>query len=394
MITPRLLELLHMSNVFGQTAPMLQPQIPPIGIGNVLPAQGGIPGRMPFPQQVPEQQIPIQPMQPYAPIPEPTYPEFKPETRMGEAFTQGVGQMPLRENFKPSGMRKLAGVVAGLGAGSPASAYQTSSGIMDAPFIDASSDWATKQDLLTKAATIEDAQNRNQENAGISKYGKDVSLRGQKVIEQNNLMKNEVAKKANEIRAAVAKDKNWVLDTDETGKYILINKATGQKVNTGVRSDTPGFEEMERIKQEHAIERIKQQGTESQETKATAPGENTKYIIRQDETGQFVLIPTTPGKGAATGTGTMGKPTGVNSQVPTQQKAALANAITKAQITHSDGFVYANGKITTTLKKPGSAWTKAGNDAIDAARQRVEDEFKKIGASSTTAPKPDPLGIR
>lgn len=371
MVNPNLLKFLHMANVFGQNPeparPFLQPQLPTPA--PIAPTDVSLPVA-----NIPED------------LPDPRMGTFTPQNQMGEQFIQGLNSAPLRESYRPSTMRKIAGVVAGLGAASPEQAYRTSSGIMEAPYAEAQGDWKEKQDLLTKAAAMEDAANRYGEQNVINKYGKDVILHGQNVTARKNEQANAIAQAKQKLATFIANKPHVELVKGD--KYWMAHDTTTNKLeSTGMPTGAMTEEEAIKLKGSiagaNALAVARQQGANAIATKQTAPGENTKYVVKQDETGQFVLIPTTPG-GTVSGTGTMGKPTGVNPQVPTQQRAALANAITKAQIKYPKAFVTATGgRITTALKSPGLF---GGNkEDIDNARKMIEDEFARISAPSSTA---------
>jgi hypothetical protein len=380
MVNPNFLNFMRMSNVFGQNpspaAPFIRPQIP-----QAAPLQ-----------EMPVADIPDEPM-PYDP--QADLDSFVPQTRMSQEFNENLNSRPNEDTYKAPLLRKILGIVAGTVEGynkkSPAAGFDTAHGIINQPIHDKMEDWKSRQDLLTKATQMEDVNNRAAQTAKLSEVQKKLLAQGQTDLR----LKNERGNKVAEAKLALA---NFIankphIDMVKGDKFWMAHDTTTNKlISTGIPTGLLTEAEAIAMRGKNALDVAKQHGANAVATKGTAPGENTKYTIKQDETGQYVLIPTTPG-GTISETGAMGKPTGVNPQVPTQIQAALENAAIKAQIKYSGAFI--KGAGIPKLKPPGFMGDSAD---VAAARKMIEDEISKIGTSSVTNPTskklPDPGGLR
>jgi len=300
MITPNLLQFLRRSN-FGPTPtnPYLQPQIPMPQMGQMPEQQ--MPIQSPIQEPMPGMNIPDEPT-PYDPNAD--LASFVPKTQMSEAFNQGLGSMPQRQNFQPSGWRKAAGVFAGLGADSPANAFLVSRGIMDEPFNRAQGDWKEKQDLLTKATQMEDLNNRAAQTAKLGEVQKKLTAQGQEDTRLKNERANKVAE--NKLKLADWVAKNPHIEWKKTGEYwTAMNPATGQGTQTKFKTGDMTEQELEAMKQKGRMAVVGAQ-------QVGATERNTARIA-----GDIAL------KSTPTGT----DPNAANSQIERGEKAEIARLV-------------------------------------------------------------------
>src|SRR6266850_5889308 len=101
---------------------------------------------------------------------------YNPSNTAMNALVGSIQDIPRREQYQPSKMRKLGSVIGGLGSGvstefgdfgpmgirtNPKAAFEMSEAIADKPFHEAVEDWSTKIKPLEVAAQREEFGNRN-----------------------------------------------------------------------------------------------------------------------------------------------------------------------------------------------------------------------------------------
>jgi hypothetical protein len=138
-----LLAALRMTNAFGQpqlTQPPAQPAQQPI--------------KLPTAQD--SAQLSAQPAQPGAEQPdtENPYDLYKPQTKLTNQYSQGIQQMPQREQYPPGVLRRIAASLVGASGD-----INASDRVMDKPYDEAMNSWKTRQEALRYGMSNEASAN-------------------------------------------------------------------------------------------------------------------------------------------------------------------------------------------------------------------------------------------
>jgi len=218
---------------------------------------------------------------------------YSPETQATEQFNDLLGQYP--ERNKPGFFRKL---MAGM-AGDDQAEVES---IRHAPFYRELEDWKNKMVPSTTAMTNERLGNTNSRMAAsqlLSQETRDAQLNRQ--VDRDDVLRrqgeerlsqaDDRIKQANqrmEIARAVAKGGQLV--TDNTGSYMVYRDGSKAPVDLSLLSQ----EELEDLRQDNALERIKAQGRETRDTQSERPGNRdrlrTEVIEDPDNPGKKILV--------------------------------------------------------------------------------------------------------
>ena len=296
------LEFLRQRNIFGG---------PPV-IGNDLPQQGGITGRMPYdpnsaamgmqfpgveatppPVNIPGtmgvgQEMPtpppgIDPMFSVGPF-EPQQYDFRED--IGPTPSQGMdaGQR-MRELYTPSDeasrkfeemidqypQEKRPGWLRGIGsllqeyAYGPKVAQQTRDSWRSEPI----EDWKNKIAPMQQAATNERYQNVNERTMAYQQMATELRERAQIAKEKNDERKAMIQQQRADIYAYKARNPGKKFFMPKGGNVQVFDPATGETTDTGI--PTGSMTDLDRLEltQEQALERIGETGAQARETEQT-----------------------------------------------------------------------------------------------------------------------------
>ena len=186
--------------------------------------------------------------------------QFPPRTAAQQAYTGALGQMPQRT--EPSGLRKIAGAMAGLGAGvspvgiaggqvvgmryNPQAQMQAQEQVANAPYHQQMQDWQMRTGMLERGAREEDLSNRNQRmmiEQQIERERKAAADKQKQWYDEqrtkNAADRTEAYKRRIEVYEHIAKggtlqtDRNgdvYMVYKDGTNKYVDISKFTPEEI--------------------------------------------------------------------------------------------------------------------------------------------------------------------
>jgi hypothetical protein len=184
---------------------------------------------------------------------------YQPSNTAQTAYSSALGQMPQRSDFQPSKFQRIAAILAGMGTGRPAgvvggqpigfegnpqAAYQTSSGILNAPYNQAMGDWQAKTKEMAIPAQMEQSQNLGQRQIAENILLREQYQRKQDEVERENLVKDKDAQQKIEISNNRAEayifsknNPDWKAEEQKGGNLIFVNpKDPSQVYDTGYSS--------------------------------------------------------------------------------------------------------------------------------------------------------------
>lgn len=251
---------------------------------------------------------------------------YNPSTHAMDAYLGAAQNMPQRDNYQPSRMRKIGAVIAGIGAGSgpaavvggspigfrgdPKSAYQVSSSIADAPFQEATEDWARNLHPLQAAAQQEEMRNRNDRTFAEQTIQRDInSMRERRLAKEGE---KKLGQKDEQLRIADYRAKaydwdkrhpNWMKVALPGQTLKFVNPDNPNEVfDTKWPTDMMTDEEKINLKAKHTMEEIEKRGkigidtvnahgVQTRETKTTPAagiGPTNEETVVTDKSGAVV----------------------------------------------------------------------------------------------------------
>jgi hypothetical protein len=314
------LEYLRQQNIFGSRPPM---------IGNDLPSQGGITGRMPLPPG-PNTQMDINfggadPTQ-YMPPPmfdadtdyltnlnQPTFgptdmpdPQsfqaegytprepisstpsemdagarmrelYQPQTESTDRFNQMINQYPQEE--KPSWLRRIGAMVVDYSKGSRAGQE-----FFNEPYDRKITEWKNKIGPAQQSANLERYENVNQRTLAYNQIAAELREKAQIAKEKNDTRNAEIRQQRADIYEFKATHPNWKIMMPKGGNIVAINPMTGETHDTGIPTGSMTDLDKLTLGQENALERIGATGEQARETEGVRQaGRETLVGMRGEE---------------------------------------------------------------------------------------------------------------
>lgn len=187
---------------------------------------------------------------------------YHPSTRFSDMYAQSLGQMPNREDYQPSGLRKIGAVLAGIASNNPA---QTSNQLASLPFTTAMSDWGQKTKNLEQAAELENRKNVNERTLALGTIQRAIQEKRANTYEDKTQaairtanqnaetarMRAETAAKRADVYAKIAR--GGVIKQDKKGNYFIVYK-DGTTESTDLQGWSAG--ELESLKTQGHLQEI------------------------------------------------------------------------------------------------------------------------------------------
>lgn len=107
---------------------------------------------------------------------------YHPSNTATDAYTQQLNAMPSRSNYKPTGMQRVLASVAGLGAKNGAEAFNTSRGIINAPYNEAEQDWEARTKAFGEGSRLEEAGNKDKRALAEKQIDQEITAAKEKDI--------------------------------------------------------------------------------------------------------------------------------------------------------------------------------------------------------------------
>ena len=295
---PDILQFLRMQNLFH----------PPVG--NDLPSQGGITGRLPIPPDgngVPPE-MPYQGIPPYTGIspdgtgampdvqggfnvPPPTSAPmesapydagkrmqelYTPEHEANDRYTELMNAYPNREDWHPGKLRRIGGALMAVASGLPqgrgmnfykANTQGIDSGVkfMDQPFLDKQEDWKAQIVPAGQAATNERYMNANERSLANQTVNSELRQHQIDVQEENYNRRNNAAEGRLKLNQWKAQHPNAKFDF--SGPTVKVgDPATGRVFDTGVQTGNMSEIDKLNLQGDMRLEQIGATGDEARKT--------------------------------------------------------------------------------------------------------------------------------
>jgi len=314
-------------------------------------------------------------------------------------------EVPNRENFQPSMMRKIAAFTAGLGGNSPMGMWggvpvglqSDNSGldlqdtILNQPYNKAVADFKLKLDPITEAAKLEGSRNTTNRMIGSDILRDERERTKLAETERKNKETEAATKQRIDISRSRAesytKAKEWAMQhptyegkTDKDGKLVYINKTNPNdivqtNIDTGDLSDI----EKSELNFRNAMSLVSARGEETRNTnKDKAETGNWTLFNTKDEAGKdiTVRINNATGEVKPVDVGKLVKPSGGSNppkpEPPTQDRVRVINKANEVKLLHPEWTKYITIKDgNVEVKSPGGMMsggpTKEVYDQIVAA---------------------------
>lgn len=296
---PTWLENLRLQNIFG-----------PPQMGNDLPSQGGITGRMPIPpdmggmgglgdllKQMPMPGMPPPQQQPAMPPGMPPMPPpmqgpqqggmppmgggggrtpmdvmaemaklYQPETEASDRYNELISQYPQRQ--RPGWLRVIGATLADMYGRGPAAGQE----VIEGNFNRQQEDWKNQIGPAQQAANLERYNNANERQMAHQTLSNQLRAEADNERARNNEVKAGISQQRADIYAFKAKNPNLRIIIPKGGNVQTLNPQTGETQDTGI--PTGSLTEMDKITltQENAIERIRETGGEQRATEEVRQG--------------------------------------------------------------------------------------------------------------------------
>lgn len=299
---PNFLEYLRQQNIFG---------VPPL-MGNDLPQQGGITGRMSLPpgpntmMDVMGAADPTQFMPPpqfdadtsylanlnqptfgsmninrppssemdinqfTQPIPNPDEMNagqrmgelYNPKTEATDRFNELARQYPQAKD--PSWLRRIGSMVVDYTKGGRAGQE-----FYERPHTQAVEDWKNQVSPAYQAASLERYENVNQRTTAYNQISAELREKAQQAKERNDERNAQIRQQRADVYAFKATHPNWKIMMPKGGNIIAINPQTGESHDTGI--PTGSMTDLDRInlQGEQRLDQIAATGEETRETEQT-----------------------------------------------------------------------------------------------------------------------------
>jgi hypothetical protein len=289
---PSFLEMLRMSNIFN----------PQNMIGNDLPSQGGISGRMALPEpnfsdmfnrrgpvnpmgDISQGQAPTspyilnaaQPTPPTPPMsPSPGAPEsispsdriaqamreaYQPRTESTERFDELLKQYPNRDEYKPSLLRRIGAALSAFGPGG----QQAGMEFLNRPLTEKMTDWQSQIGPAQSAANLERQENINNRTLAYQTVSAQLRAESDAHKAQMDETKAQIAQQRANIYEFKARNPNLKFDFSSPN-VMVANPITGEIKDTGIPTGSLSDADKMALGQEQALERIETTGEQARET--------------------------------------------------------------------------------------------------------------------------------
>lgn len=415
---PNFLEYLRQQNIFG---------VPPL-MGNDLPQQGGITGRMSLPpgpntmMDVMGAADPTQFMPPpqfdadtnylaniqqptfgstditqspsgmdisqfTQPIPNPDEMDagrrmgelYNPKTEATDRFNELARQYPQAKD--PSWLRRIGAMVVDYTKGGKAG-----QDFYERPHTRAVEDWKNQVSPAYQAASLERYENVNNRTVAYNQISAELREKAQQAKDKNDTRNAEIRQQRADIYAFKATHPNWKIMMPKGGNIIAINPQTGESQDTGI--PTGSMTDLDRInlQGEQRLDQIAATGEQTRETEGVRQaGREAAIRARGEETRK--TRETVPGGSAA------GKPL-----LPTQVKVDQYNKARQLMNSRPDlaKYIQVTGTNEFTIAKPGTNfWGKPSgptpneySEIINAIYGTIPQGQGKGGRGSMAGPGP------
>jgi hypothetical protein len=279
---------------------------------------------------------------------------FAPDTTFRDRLMQVLGEMPLRENYQPTGMDKLRSALLTVGSGGPAgmwggipvgykanpNALGIQQALLDQPYDRAVDDFNTKLKPIEVGANLESEANKEKRLFEYQSEGRKIQ-QGQ--LDRQTKRDEELARSAESrenmqsLRFGLdkwkAENPNGRVVAVRGGNVVLVNPQTGQITDTGVDSGTmtdvdrmnmqvENANNLEELRQGNRLEAIAASGAESRATRQTptaaqsetaeSPTARRARLVNK----AMDIINQNPAMSEFFQLDTMGRPTGIMTERP------------------------------------------------------------------------------
>jgi len=371
---PNFLEALRLKNIFG---------LPEGGmVGNDLPSQGGITGRMPIPDDPfgarkpspfegifgdgMEMQSPNMDRGPVSPAPmgdgmsdiaSRMTKMYTPETQATDRFNRMIDEAPVRN--KPGMLRKIASIVAGT-VGGPEMFDMSMYGNFNREM----EDWKAKTGPAQQAATLERQSNVNERTLAYQTIAAELREQAQQAKEANDSKRTQIAQQRADVYEYRAKNPNMKFDF--SGPTVKVaDPTTGKIADTGIPTGNLSDADKLALGQEQALKRISATGAERRTTQEEGhEQELTEIEARGEEARSTRRTPS----GAGTG----------KDELPTQTRVRQFNAA--RELLNTDPEL----KQFIKLGSPGSndfTITPPGESRMWGHTGPTTEQYEKINAA-------------